>query len=79
MSINEHDFECDGIIERRSIERDFGPRSALLFFDGQTGVHACHVRDVTAIGADLRLHGLHLLPLTFMLSLDNSRARGHAV
>jgi hypothetical protein len=70
MSINEDGFECDGIIDRRSIERDFCGKSALLFFSGQAGVDACHVHDITAIGANIRLQRLNLLPLTFLFSFD---------
>jgi hypothetical protein len=58
------------MLERRSIERDFCGKSALLFFSGQTGVHSCHVRDITAIGASIRLERLNLLPLAFLLSFD---------
>lgn len=69
MSINEDGFEC--VLDRRSIEREFCGKSALLFFSGQTRVHACYVRDVTGIGASIRLQQLNLLPLTFLLSFDN--------
>jgi hypothetical protein len=57
-------------LHRRSIERDFRNKSALLFFSGQAGVHACYVRNITAIGASIRVDRLNLLPLIFLLSLD---------
>jgi hypothetical protein len=74
MSVNEDDFECDSIVDRRSIERNFCGKSALLFFGGQTGVHTCHVRDITAIGASIRLERLNLLPLIFLLSFDKFKS-----
>jgi hypothetical protein len=70
MSVNEDGFECDSIVDRRSIERDFCGKSALLFFSGQAGVHTCYVRDITAIGASIRVERLNLLPVIFLLSFD---------
>jgi hypothetical protein len=58
-------------IERRLIGRTFINRGALLFFDGQTGVHSCCVRDVTNHGAGIRLNGLNVIPVEFDLSFDN--------
>jgi hypothetical protein len=60
-------------LERRAICRTRINRGALLFFHGQTGVMACHVRDVTNEGAGIRLNGLALLPIDFELSFDNFR------
>ena len=70
MSIDKEVFEWDSILDRRSIERTFCGKGALLFFSGQPRVHACYVRDITGIGASVRLEQLTLLPLTFLLSFD---------
>jgi hypothetical protein len=59
--------------ERRSNGRTLINRSALLFFKGQAGVFACHVRDATNHGAGIRLNGLNVVPLNFDLSFDNFR------
>jgi hypothetical protein len=59
--------------ERRSIGRTRINRNALLFFAGQTGVSSCCVRDVTNLGAGIRLEGLSVLPVDFDLSFDNFR------
>jgi hypothetical protein len=70
MSIKQSVFHCDIVLERRSHERSFCGKSALLFFSRQTGVRPCYVRDVTAIGAGIRLERLTMLPVNFLLSFD---------
>jgi hypothetical protein len=59
--------------ERRANGRTRIDRGALLFFKGQAGIFACHVRDTTNHGAGIRLNGLNIVPLTFDLSFDNFR------
>ena len=59
--------------ERRSIGRTRINRYALLLFVGQTGVFSCCVRDVTNLGAGIRLEWLNVLPIDFNLSFDNFR------
>ena len=56
--------------ERRSIERRWLYRSALLSIPGQIVAQECRLRDFTVKGAGIRLNGITLLPLTFELSLD---------
>ena len=56
--------------ERRSIERRWIYRSALLSIPGQIVAQECRLRDFTVKGAGIRLNGITLLPLTFELSLD---------
>ena len=57
--------------ERRSIGRTRIVKGALLFFTGQAGVRSCAVRDITSIGAGIRIHDLPAVPLNFELSFDN--------
>jgi hypothetical protein len=45
-----------------------------LFFAGQSGVYGCNVRDVTNLGAGIRLNGLNMVPLDFDISFDNFRS-----
>jgi ribosomal protein S1 len=45
----------------------------LLFFSAQRGVFSCEVRDVTNVGAQIRLNGLNILPPILELSFDNFR------
>jgi len=59
--------------ERRSLGRTSINRNALMFLSGQASVHACCVRDVTNLGAGIRLNGLKIVPLDFDLSFDNFR------
>ena len=61
-------------IDRRSVGRTRIVKGALLFFGAQRGVSACGVRDVTNIGAGLRLNSLNVLPLDFELSFDKFRS-----
>lgn len=59
--------------ERRSIPRTSIQRDVLIFFAGQVGVLSCCVRDVTNVGAGIRLNNLRIVPLDFELSFDNFR------
>ena len=59
--------------DRRSIGRTRIAKGASLFFNTQVGVRACFVRDVTNVGAGIRMHELPMLPLSFKLSFDNFR------
>jgi hypothetical protein len=68
-----HQVLKSGGKERRSIGRTRINRNALLFFAGRTGVFSCCVRDVTNLGAGIRLEGLSVLPVDFDLSFDNFR------
>jgi hypothetical protein len=61
------------LIERRSVGRTAVSRGALLFFSAKRGVFTCEVRDVTNVGAQIRLNGLNVLPPNFELSFDNFR------
>jgi hypothetical protein len=63
----------ESAFERRSVGRTKILKGALLFFSGNTGVHACTVCDVTNLGAGIRGQGLKVLPLDFALSFDNFR------
>jgi hypothetical protein len=56
--------------ERRSCERSFCGKSALLFFSRGIGSRPCYVRDITDRGAGIRLEDLPLLPINFLLSFD---------
>ena len=57
--------------DRRSIGRTRIAKGASLFFASQRGVHACLVRDVTNVGAGMRVSNSPVLPLGFELSFDN--------
>jgi hypothetical protein len=70
MSAQEHDEE---LFERRSIGRTKIAKGALLFFDQKIGVSSCNVRDITSVGAGIRVQSLNVLPLKFELSFDNFR------
>jgi PilZ domain len=59
------------LVERRSIGRTKILKSALLFFDAQSGVFSCGVHDITNRGARIRLQDLNDLPLNFELTFDN--------
>ena len=61
----------ESAFERRSIGRTKIAKSALLFFTGQAGVRSCAVRDMTNIGAGIRIYDLPAVPLNFELSFDN--------
>ncbi len=59
--------------ERRSVGRTKIAKSALLFFGSRRGVFGCSLRDVTNIGAGIRLDNINVLPPDFELSFDNFR------
>jgi hypothetical protein len=59
------------MVERRAIARTTISKNALLFFDEQRGVFACHVRDIANGGAGIQLQDLNVLPLSFELTFDN--------
>ena len=63
----------ESAFERRSIGRTRISKGALLFFNAQSGVRSCMVRDVTNVGAGIRTQDLSLVPLNFDLSFDNFR------
>jgi hypothetical protein len=72
MSIVEQVLQSAGQ-ERRAIVRTRIEREALLFFDGQSDVFPCCVRNVTNCGAGIHLDGLNILPVEFYLSFDRFR------
>jgi hypothetical protein len=57
--------------ERRSVGRTRISKSALLFFGARSGVFSCGLRDITNVGAGIRLYDISVLPLNFELSFDN--------
>jgi hypothetical protein len=59
--------------ERRAVGRTLINRAVLLHFAGCDGVHGCCVRDVTNLGAGIRLSGLNIVPSEFGVSFDNFR------
>jgi hypothetical protein len=59
--------------ERRAIGRTLINRGVLLHFAGCDGVHSCCVRDVTNLGAGIRLNDLNIIPSEFGVSFDNFR------
>ena len=59
--------------DQRSIGRTHIEKGAPLFFNGQPGVRACIVINVTNRGAKIRTHDLPVLPATFNLTFDNFR------
>jgi hypothetical protein len=63
--------QWESAFERRSIGRTRIAKSALLFFAGQAGVRSCAVRDMTNIGAGIRIQDLPAVPLNFELSFDS--------
>jgi hypothetical protein len=69
MSVKQANFHR-GRAERRSCARTFYGKSGQLFFSRQIGLRACYVRDITELGAGIRLERLPLLPLNFLLSFD---------
>ena len=62
---------CECAYERRFVCRTKIFKGALLFFSEKTGVHSCTVRDVTNVGAGIRVQNLKVIPLDFALSFDN--------
>ena len=69
----DHLDKWESAFERRSIGRTKIAKGALLFFTGQVGVRSCTVRDITNVGAGVRVQDLPALPLNFELSFDNFR------
>lgn len=67
------DRSARGRKERRSIQRRWLYRSAMLSNSGQGLGEPCSLRDFTPRGAGFRLQGVTLLPLVFDLSLDGCR------
>lgn len=65
--------EWENVFERRSIGRTRILKGALLFFSEKTGVHSCSVRDVTNLGAGIRVQDLKVVPLDFAISFDKFR------
>jgi hypothetical protein len=59
--------------ERRAIGRTQINRGVLMHFIGFDGVYGCCVRDVTNLGAGIRLNGLSIIPSEFSISFDNFR------
>jgi len=59
--------------DRRTFGRTRIIKGALVFFSAQRGVFTCGVRDITNIGAGIRLNGVNVLPPNFELSFDNFR------
>jgi hypothetical protein len=74
MEIDNFDTqEWESLFERRSIGRTKLAKSALLFFNRQTGVRSCGVTDITNAGARIRVYDMAVLPLTFEVTFDNFR------
>jgi hypothetical protein len=65
--------EWESLLERRSIGGTKISKSALLFFNRQTGVRSCDVKDITNAGARVRAHDMAVSPLTFELTFNNFR------
>ena len=63
---------CD-LLERRTKGRTAINHGAVVFFEGDTGIHSCSVCNVTNDGACIRLSGLDIVPSVFDLSFDNFR------
>jgi hypothetical protein len=61
------------IFERRARHRNVINRGALMFYAGTAGVETCTVRDVTNLGAGIRLHEAQIVPVDFDISFDNFR------
>jgi PilZ domain len=68
--IDDHDW--DGV-ERRRAKRKPVAETVQLALPGQTTRRTCKLRDLSALGAGLRLDGLALLPTYFALSFDGFR------
>jgi hypothetical protein len=59
--------------EPRTMRRTLIDRDVLMYFAGCNGVHACSVRDVTNLGASIRLDALSVVPSEFAISFDRFR------
>ena len=66
--------QWESAFERRSIGRPRIAMGALLSFAGQAGVRSCKVRDITNVGAGIRIQKLPAVPLRFELSFENFHA-----
>jgi hypothetical protein len=74
MDIDNPQYQRMGKPIGASINRRNGnSKSALLFFNRQTGVRSCDVKDITNAGARIRAHDMAVLPLTFELTFNNFR------
>ena len=60
-------------VERRALGRSTINRDVSMFFTGQDRVHPCCVRDITNLGACLRLNGVTIVPSDFGISFDSFR------
>jgi hypothetical protein len=54
--------------DQRSRGTTYIEKGALLFFNGQPGVRACNIVDVTNRSAKIRTHDLPVLPTIFNLT-----------
>ena len=60
--------------DRRSSERTWSGRGALIRIDGLLSLFSCSLRDTSVRGAGIRLHlDIKLLPIEFELSDDGFR------
>jgi len=72
MSLTSAIIEWDGV-ERRRAKRKLVAETVQLALPGQITLQPCKLRDLSALGAGLRLEGLALLPTYFALSFDSFR------
>jgi hypothetical protein len=63
-------FQPQRDVERRAVGRTTINRDVSMFFVGQDRIHPCCVRDVTNLGAGIRLNGLNIVPSEFGISFD---------
>ena len=56
--------------DRRSLDRAWLLKNAVLAIPGRAAWHHCCVRDLTDRGIGIKLNGLKLLPTEFALSFD---------
>jgi hypothetical protein len=73
MPMLQETFQPRRDVERRAVGRTTINRDVLMFFPGQDRVHPCCVRDVTNLGACIRLNGLNIVPSEFGISFDSFR------
>lgn len=59
--------------DRRAFARVAIQRDALLSIPGHIIAQPCAVRDLTVMGASVRLNGIVLLPVEFEISFDGFR------
>jgi hypothetical protein len=68
------DLSIEEEFERRTFERTWRGRDALIRIDGLRDIFSCSLRDIAERGAGIRLHRqIVLLPIEFELSEDNFR------